>query len=153
MSREALSLEISQVVSRVVKGEPIDPTEKGAALAAKYPDLGMSAELIGAAITRAAGMVSRNREEPLAKVRPARPVPAPPAQMPRANGIENPRPAVSLNGSVSGAATRKPNSRMNGKANGGTLPVSGSIDEALASAIDAEIGALVSGQTAQHKRQ
>ena len=51
MSREALSLEISQAVSRVVSGEPVDAAERGAFLAAKYPELGMSGEMISEAIT------------------------------------------------------------------------------------------------------
>ena len=38
-------------------GEPIDTTAKGEELAAKYPHLGMSGELIGKAIARAAGML------------------------------------------------------------------------------------------------
>jgi hypothetical protein len=154
VSREALSLDISQVVSRVVRGEPIDPTEKGAALAAKYPDLGMSAELIGAAITRAAGMVGRIRDEPLVKAKPAKPQPPMPAQMPKANGVELDRPiavAPSMNGGANGSAVGKASGGKNGHPTVATPPLSRSIDEALASAIDAEIGALVTGQTAQHK--
>ena len=50
MSREALSLEISQVVARVVSGEKIDVAEQSIMLALKYPDLGMSGEMIGEAI-------------------------------------------------------------------------------------------------------
>jgi hypothetical protein len=61
MSREALSLEISQVVSRVVGGETVDVAERGAVLAQKYPDLGMTGEMIGEAIRRAAGMVGMIR--------------------------------------------------------------------------------------------
>ena len=65
VSREALALDISRVVSRVVSGEPIDTAERGAALAAKYPELGMNAELIGQAIDRAAGMVGLIKTAPL----------------------------------------------------------------------------------------
>ena len=64
MSREALSLDISRLVARVVAGEPIDTAERGAALAAKYPDLGMSGVLIGQAIDRAVGMVGMIRSAP-----------------------------------------------------------------------------------------
>ncbi len=65
MSREALSLEISQVVSRVVSGEPIDTAERGLMLALKYPELGMSGEMIGAAIVRAANMVGMIKSAPM----------------------------------------------------------------------------------------
>ena len=52
-----LSLDIAELVSRARGGEPIDTSAKGEELAAKYPDLGMSGELIGKAIARAAGML------------------------------------------------------------------------------------------------
>ena len=126
MSREALSLDISRVVSRVVRGEPVDAAEKGAALAAKYPELGMSAELIGSAITRAADMVDRMRETAVDPVWPSeKPSRAPLAPKNGANPGHTPKGA-----------------------NGASAPISNSIDEALASAIDTEIGALVSGQAA-----
>ena len=64
MSREALSLEISNLVARVLRGETIDIPQTGAGLAAKYPDLGMSGALIGQAIERAAGMVGMIRSTP-----------------------------------------------------------------------------------------
>ena len=64
MSREALSLEIAGVVSRVVRGETIDTAESGAAIAEKYPDIGMSGAQIGQAIERAAGMVGMMRDAP-----------------------------------------------------------------------------------------
>ena len=57
MSSANLSLDIADLVSRARGGEPIDTTAKGEELAAKYPDLGMSGELIGRAIARAAGML------------------------------------------------------------------------------------------------
>ena len=57
MSSTELSLDIAELVSRARGGEPIDTTAKGEELAAKYPDLGMSGELIGKAIARAAGML------------------------------------------------------------------------------------------------
>jgi hypothetical protein len=57
VSSAELSREISGLVARVVGGETIDVPAQGAALAARFPELGMSAELIGKAISRAAGMV------------------------------------------------------------------------------------------------
>ncbi len=57
MSSTELSLDIAELVSRARGGEPIDTSAKGEELAAKYPDLGMSGELIGRAIARAAGML------------------------------------------------------------------------------------------------
>jgi hypothetical protein len=57
LSSTELSLDIAELVSRARGGEPIDTLSKGEELAAKYPDLGMSGELIGKAIARAAGML------------------------------------------------------------------------------------------------
>ncbi len=57
MSSANLSLDIADLVARARGGEPIDTTAKGKELAAKYPDLGMSGELIGRAIARAADML------------------------------------------------------------------------------------------------
>jgi hypothetical protein len=57
LSSAKLSLDIADLVARARGGEPIDTTAKGEELAAKYPDLGMSGELIGKAIARAAGML------------------------------------------------------------------------------------------------
>ena len=57
MSSAELSLEISRIVSRAMGGEPIDVAVHSQELAARFSDLGMSAELIGKAIARAAGMV------------------------------------------------------------------------------------------------
>ena len=71
MSREALSLEISQVVSRVVNGEAIDAKAQGAMLAQKYPELGMSGEMIGEAIMRAASMVGMIKSTPMPAARSA----------------------------------------------------------------------------------
>ena len=67
MSRAELSLEISRLVSRLLKGESIDLADKAEELAARFPDLGMTADMIGSAIERAATMVDkiRNRPEPL----------------------------------------------------------------------------------------
>ena len=126
MSREALALDISRVVSRVVSGEPIDTAERGAALAAKYPELGMNAELIGQAIDRAAGMVSMIRTAPaLSKSSPdnAQPVANRPVEVAE---IERPKPSPA----VSASAPVVP-------------PVALSIDDELAAAIDAEIGNLI----------
>ena len=131
MSREALSLEISQVVARVVSGEPIDLTERGKQLAKKYPDLGMTPEMIREAIQRAAGMVgmiknaSQQREdlhEP-ATVEPAVPPPPPPAPLPAF--VAEPPPA----------AKHKPAPQL-----------SDTIERDLAHAIDQEIGNLVTGR-------
>jgi hypothetical protein len=57
LSSAALSLDISGLVKRAMHGEMIDPASEGDELAAKYPELGMSGELIGKAISRAAGMM------------------------------------------------------------------------------------------------
>ena len=134
MSREALSLDISQVVSRVVSGESIDTAERGAALAAKYPDLGMSGALIGQAIERAAGMVGMIRNAP-----------EPPKPPPRA--IEAPAPIRTA--PANGAAADGHRAPKPASAPPPVLPVaSQSIDDELAAAIDAEIGNLVSGHAA-----
>lgn len=61
MSSASLSLDISALVSRSLRGEDIDASAAGNELAARYPDLGMSGELIGKAITRAAGMIRAAR--------------------------------------------------------------------------------------------
>ncbi len=57
MSSAELSVDISRLVSRARSGETIDTASEGEVLAARYPDLGMSAELIGKAITRSASMM------------------------------------------------------------------------------------------------
>ena len=57
MSSAKLSLDIADLVARARGGEPIDVTSKGEELAARYPELNMSGELIGKAIARAAGML------------------------------------------------------------------------------------------------
>jgi hypothetical protein len=57
MSSVELSRDIAQVISRARGGEPIDTAGEGEELAARYPELGMSGELIGKAIVRAAGML------------------------------------------------------------------------------------------------
>jgi hypothetical protein len=61
VSSAALSREISALVTRSLSGEAIDNAAHGEQLAAKYPDLGMSGELIGKAIGRAAGMMQTLR--------------------------------------------------------------------------------------------
>jgi hypothetical protein len=126
VSREALALDISRVVSRVVSGEPIDTAERGAALAAKYPELGMNAELIGQAIDRAANMVG------MIKTAPA------PPQLPR----EEPQPVVSTRVDV--AEIERPAAPVAASVPKPVLPPRAvSIDDELAAAIDAEIGNLV----------
>jgi hypothetical protein len=121
MSREALSLEISQVVSRVVSGEPIDAAARGALLAQKYPDLGMSGEMIGEAIIRAANMVGMIKSTPMPAAWPDEPAPEP-AVVP-ARDAGDARVAVPL-----AAAAR-------------------SIEDEMAAAVDAEIGSRVAGRT------
>jgi hypothetical protein len=129
VSREALALDISRVVSRVVSGEPIDTAERGAALAAKYPELGMNAELIGQAIDRAANMVG------MIKAAPA------PPQLPR----EQSQPVVDTRVDVAEierlAAPAAPPVHKPAVA-----PRVLSIDDELAAAIDAEIGNLVTAR-------
>jgi hypothetical protein len=145
VSREALSLDISRVVSRVVSGEHIDTAENGAALAAKYPDLGISPALISQAIDRAAGMVGmiKSAPEPVKGPRLAVAMPAPKAA-PATNGnghalaVKKPEPVT----------VRKPEPPTPAPA----MPVAAmpvgvlSIEDDLAAAIDAEIGNLVAGQ-------
>lgn len=130
MSREALALDISRVVSRLVSGEPIDTAERGAALAAKYPELGMNAELIGQAIDRAANMVG------MIKTAPA------PPKLTR----EQPQPVVDSRVEVaeierSAAPVAPPTPKPM------VPPRALSIDDELAAAIDAEIGNLVTART------
>ncbi len=131
MSREALSLEISQVVARVVSGEPVDAAERGTHLAQKYPGLGMSGEMIGEAIRRAAGMVGMIRKAPMPAAWPQDPVP------------DAARTALTVNGSSNGARTAP------------SLPpcVGPAIGDDLAAAIDEEIGILVSGRVARVSRR
>ena len=126
MSREALALDISRVVSRLVSGEPIDTAERGAALAAKYPELGMNAELIGQAIDRAANMVGMIKTAP-APPKLAREQPQPVVES-RVTVAEIERPAAPV-------APPAPKPVI--------LPRVLSIDDELAAAIDAEIGNLV----------
>lgn len=120
MSREALSLEISQVVSRVVSGEQIDVAEQSIMLALKYPDLGMSGEMIGEAITRAASMVGMIKSAPAPVAWPVEPTAAKESALAHANG--------DVDESLAGAAR--------------------AIKDELASTTDAEIGSLIAGQAA-----
>lgn len=64
MSSAELSIDIAQLVSRARAGEAIDATVEGETLHAKYPGLGMSAELIGKAVTRAAAMMGVDVDGP-----------------------------------------------------------------------------------------
>ena len=57
MSSAELSIDISRLVSRARSGEAINTSSEGEVLAARYPNLGMSPELIGKAISRAAAMM------------------------------------------------------------------------------------------------
>ncbi len=130
MSREALSLEISQVVSRVVSGEPVDAAERSAHLAQKYPGLGMSGEMISEAIRRAAGMVGMIRKAPMSAAWPQDPVSRPSGADQTMRGSNGARAAPSVPPYVGPA-----------------------IDEDLAAALDAEIGILVSGRVAHVSRR
>jgi len=124
MSREALSLEISQVVSRVVSGDPIDVAEQSIMLALKYPDLGMSGEMIGEAIVRAANMVGMIKSAPAPVSWPEASLAARAPKMPAANGIAAPMPSAEM------------------------FSAETSMEDELASAIDAELGGLVAERTA-----
>lgn len=64
MSSAELSIDIAQLVSRARAGEAIDATVEGETLRAKYPGLGMSAELIGKAVVRAAAMMGVDVDGP-----------------------------------------------------------------------------------------
>ncbi len=126
MSREALSLEISQVVSRVVSGEPIDTAARGLMLAQKYPELGMSGEMISAAIVRAANMVGMIKSAPMPAAWPDDPAPRAAAAI----------SAAPVNGANGEHAKPPP-------------PVlAQSIEDDLGSEIDAEIGNLLSERAA-----
>lgn len=151
MSREALALDISRVVSRVVSGEAIDTAERGAALAAKYPDLGMSGDLIGEAIARAAGMVGMIKSAP--------PPPKPVAFTPRPAKVETPAdiqpplaPVAATVAEVAPSAVPRPSAPIAkpkpAPASPKLSPAAAllSIDDDLAAAIDAEIGNLVTGR-------
>ncbi len=111
-------------------------------LAARYPELGMPAELISAAITRAAGMVGESREAPADPAWPRRAAPEPPPDGAIPKAMPN-----GATGSVTNGANDAPHAA--GSNDTVALPVSSTIDEALATAIDAEIGAFVSDQAAQ----
>jgi hypothetical protein len=141
LSREALALDISRIVSRVVSGEAVDTVERGAALAAKYPEVGMSGESISEAIARAAGMVGMIKSAPP----PQRMPPLPRAQSvaaaaiaeqaaaPDAGPVAEPEVPVVEARSAPPAAPVVPSSAQ-------------AFDDLLAAAIDAEIGDLVSGR-------
>lgn len=96
LSSAELSREISQLVSRSLSGETIDTASEGKELAARYPGLGMSGELIGKAIARAAGMmrtVLRSAPEEIAPVDPGMS-----AHAPDAAGGDEAEPAAELAG-------------------------------------------------------
>ncbi len=141
MSKEALSLDISRLVSRVVRGETIDVAERGAALAKQYPDLGMSGAMIGQAIERAAGMVGMIRNAPIPPKLPRVPAIAVPPPPPPVAAAAPPK-VVAEPGNVRPLHTVR-------AAPPTAFPVGPqSIDDELAAAIDAEIGNLVSGHAA-----
>ena len=61
-SSAELAFEISRLVARALNGETIDKAASGAALAAQFPESGMSGEMIAQAIERATGMVGMIRD-------------------------------------------------------------------------------------------
>jgi hypothetical protein len=141
VSREALALDISRIVSRVVSGEAVDTVERGAALAAKYPEVGMSGESISEAIARAAGMVGMIKSAP------------PPQRMPPVTRSEPvaAKVAVEPPGAPEVALLAKPSApaveaQSPLRADPAIPPSAQAIDDLLAAAIDAEIGDLVSGR-------
>jgi len=141
VSREALALDISRVVSRVVSGEAVDTAERGAALAAKYPDVGMSGESISEAIARAAGMVG------MIKSTPPPPKPAPgsrPIPVVVSNVVEAAPAPVS--GAAAAEFAPRPAEQRPQSPKVAVPAASQEIDDFLAAAIDAEIGDLVSGR-------
>ena len=141
MSREALALDISRVVSRVVSGEAVDTAERGAALAAKYPDVGMSGESISEAIARAAGMVGMIKSAPPPPKPPPGPRPTPVVVSNTAAAAPTPTPPTSVADFTPRQAEQRPESPKV------AVPAaSQEIDDFLAAAIDAEIGDLVSGR-------
>jgi hypothetical protein len=92
VSRAELSLEISRLVPRLLSGENIDVAGRSEELAARFPDLGMTAEMIGSAIERAATMVDliRHADEPSP---PASTPPKDAEPLATANGYGNGHPA------------------------------------------------------------
>ena len=140
LSREALALDISRVVSRVVSGEAVDTVERGAALAAKYPEVGMSGESISEAIARAAGMVGMIKSAP------------PPSKMPPSVRSEpgaakfGVDPAVAPEIAVTAAPLPAIEAQPPPRAAPAVPSSTQAIDDLLAAAIDAEIGDLVSGR-------
>ena len=74
-----LSREISALVARILAGEAVDRIAAGAALAVRYAELGMSAELIAKAVDRSVAMVDDSRN-----------VPAPAAATPACAADESP---------------------------------------------------------------
>lgn len=93
-AQAALSLEISRLVARVMRGEPLNTAASGAVLARQFPDAGMSGDMIAQAIENAAGMVGMIRgDDPRAAAasspdRPARAMPHQPAEMSGASPFE-----------------------------------------------------------------
>jgi hypothetical protein len=80
-SQAALSREISGLVSRMVGGETLDTAACGSELAARFPDGGMTGDMIAEAIVRAAGMVGMIRNGAATGVGAAEPAaPAPVAE-------------------------------------------------------------------------
>jgi hypothetical protein len=129
LSSADLSVEIYRLVTRVVGGEPIDVATRSEELATRYAHLGLSAQLIGKAIARAAGMVGVTLdgigEAP-----------------PPLTGASHPRPAAS--GSVNGFHV---NETAVSATRGPVSPSPDLIRGSQASAIDVE-GAEASGSGA-----
>jgi hypothetical protein len=80
-----LSLDISRVVAKMMRGDQVDTSGAAAELAEKYPTLGMSGAMIEEAISRAAGMVGMIRAAPAGGEEEA-----PPPEVSSADGFPSP---------------------------------------------------------------
>jgi len=151
VSREALSLDISRLVSKVVSGETIDTAEQGDELAFKYPDLGMTGAQIGQAIERAVGMVGliRSAPEPGRPFRLDAPAPSPSAQNGgSSNGEARAPEMMSAPPMAEAMAVSPPASPVTPEWTISQPTAGRSIDDELAAAIDDEISGLLSERRA-----
>jgi hypothetical protein len=128
VSSAELSLDISHLVSRALNGEAIDPAGEGQKLAARYTDLGMTGDLIGKAIARAAGMVGVVLEGWDEEPAPIDPAGTAEVASPSSGGDD----AIILP-SHSASPSHDP-----------VFPASSSLDDGLAAAIDADLAEFVS---------
>jgi hypothetical protein len=137
VSKEALALDISRVVSRVVSGEAVDTAERGAALAAKYPEVGLSGQSISEAIARAAGMVGMIKSAPL---------PAKSEFVSRQRAEAKAEPASAPPPVTEPSAAGEPPVEPAQQPPPPSVTATPAIDDLLAAAIDAELGDLVAGR-------